>query len=107
MSRQNSGKRARKKSLFLGILDSFSSSLYKKISSSATGHFFSCKRESADPLGFLEKIGLSDADTLYVLGDVVDRGPQGLKVLQDMMLRGNVLPVVSDGQHQTAEVILG
>ena len=46
----------------------------------------------------LEKIGFSDADTLYVLGDVVDRGPQGLRILQDMMLRGNVLPVI--GNHE-------
>ena len=26
-------------------------------------------------------------DTLYVLGDVIDRGPDGIKILQDMMLR--------------------
>ena len=33
----------------------------------------------------LEKINFNDRDTLYILGDVVDRGANGIKVLQDMM----------------------
>ena len=33
----------------------------------------------------LEKIHFSDSDTLYVLGDVVDRGEHPIKVLQYMM----------------------
>ena len=33
----------------------------------------------------LEKIQFSEKDELYVLGDVVDRGPEPIKVLQDMM----------------------
>ena len=32
----------------------------------------------------LEKIAFSDEDTLYVLGDVLDRGPEPLRVLEDM-----------------------
>ena len=35
----------------------------------------------------LEKIRFSDNDKLYVLGDAVDRGPEPIKVLQDMMRR--------------------
>lgn len=35
----------------------------------------------------LEKIRFSDNDELYVLGDAVDRGPEPIKVLQDMMRR--------------------
>ena len=35
-------------------------------------------------------------DTLYVLGDVIDRGPDGIKILQDMMLRPNVFPLLGD-----------
>lgn len=31
----------------------------------------------------LKKIHFSDTDELYVLGDVVDRGPEPIKVLQD------------------------
>lgn len=45
----------------------------------------------------LDKIGLSDDDTLYVLGDVVDRGPRPIDVLRDMMKRPNVYPLL--GNH--------
>ena len=43
-------------------------------------------------LKMLEKIGFSDNDTLYFLGDAIDRGPDGIKVLLDMMERKNVVP---------------
>jgi serine/threonine protein phosphatase 1 len=46
----------------------------------------------------LEKIGLSEADTLYVLGDVVDRGPEPVRVLLRMMEMPNVVPIV--GNHE-------
>lgn len=45
----------------------------------------------------LEQIGLGDSDTLYVLGDVVDRGPEPVRVLRDMALRANVIPLL--GNH--------
>lgn len=38
----------------------------------------------------LEKINLSDSDTLYILGDIVDRGPDGIKIWQDIIQRKNV-----------------
>jgi serine/threonine protein phosphatase 1 len=40
----------------------------------------------------LEKIEFADDDLLYVLGDVVDRGPQPMEVLMDMSMRANVIP---------------
>ncbi len=46
----------------------------------------------------LEKINFSENDTLYVLGDVIDRGRGGIKILQDMMMRCNVFPLV--GNHE-------
>lgn len=46
----------------------------------------------------LEKANFSDEDTLYVLGDVLDRGSQSLKILQDMMMRPNVIPII--GNHE-------
>ncbi len=46
----------------------------------------------------LGKISFKSTDTLYVLGDVVDRGPEGIKVLQDMMGRPNVVPIL--GNHE-------
>ena len=45
----------------------------------------------------LEKIQFSEEDELYVLGDVVDRGPEPIKVLQDMMRRPNVIFIL--GYH--------
>lgn len=46
----------------------------------------------------LEKISFCNCDTLYVLGDVVDRGPQPMEVLRDMMGRANVIPLL--GNHE-------
>ena len=48
-------------------------------------------------LALLDKIHFSDEDELYVLGDVVDRGPEPIKVLQDMMKRPNVVFIL--GNH--------
>ena len=39
----------------------------------------------------LKKINLKKEDTLYILGDVVDRGPAGIKVLLDIADRNNVI----------------
>ena len=49
-------------------------------------------------MNMLEKIGFSDDDILYVLGDVVDRGPEPAKILLDMMKRKNVVPLL--GNHE-------
>ena len=46
----------------------------------------------------LDKISFSNKDTLYILGDVIDRGHDGIKILMDMMLRTNVIPVL--GNHE-------
>lgn len=46
----------------------------------------------------LDKIRFGPEDTLYVLGDVIDRGPDGVKILQDMMGRPNVRPIL--GNHE-------
>ena len=46
----------------------------------------------------LQTIDLRPADTLYILGDVVDRGPEPMKVLLDMMSRPNVVPIL--GNHE-------
>lgn len=41
----------------------------------------------------LDTIRFSEEDTLYVVGDVVDRGAGGIAILQDMMARRNVIPL--------------
>ena len=48
-------------------------------------------------LKMLEKINFGTEDTLYVLGDVIDGGKDGIKILMDMMSRKNV--IVIRGNH--------
>lgn len=48
-------------------------------------------------LKMLEKIRLTDSDTLYILGDFVDRGDDGLRILLDMAERNNVIGLM--GNH--------
>ncbi len=56
-------------------------------------------------LALLAQLLLKPSDTLYILGDVIDRGPDGIKILQDMMKRPNVVPIL--GNHEfTAAVCL-
>lgn len=42
-------------------------------------------------LAMLEKINFNDDDTLYILGDVLDRGPNPIKIILDLMERHNVV----------------
>ena len=49
-------------------------------------------------IAMLEKIDFCDNDTLYVLGDVIDRGPEPIRILQDMASRANVYPIL--GNHE-------
>ena len=52
----------------------------------------------------LEKIKFSEDDTLYILGDVVDRGPDGIKILLDVAKRKNV--VLLRGNHDDTALII-
>lgn len=53
----------------------------------------------------LEQIAFTKEDTLYVLGDVVDRGEYGLKILRDMMLRSNVIPILGNHEFMAANCL--
>lgn len=55
-------------------------------------------------LQMLDMIHFSDNDDLYILGDVVDRGPQSVELLQDMSMRMNVFPIL--GNHDMTAVLL-
>ena len=46
----------------------------------------------------LREISFSDADTLYILGDVVDRGPDGVRILTEIMGRENIRMIL--GNHE-------
>lgn len=57
-------------------------------------------------LELLDRIRFCESDTLFVLGDCVDRGPEPIKLLLDMMNRPNVFPIT--GNHDLlARYILG
>lgn len=53
----------------------------------------------------LSKIGFSGKDTLYVLGDVIDRGKDGIKILFDMMNRFNVVPMLGNHEYMAYKVL--
>ena len=38
----------------------------------------------------MKQINLQPEDTLYVLGDVIDRNPDGIKILRKLMAMPNV-----------------
>ena len=47
------------------------------------GHFSTYKK-------LLEKLKFSEDDFMYVVGDVIDRGRDGIKIIQDVMERKNM-----------------
>lgn len=55
-------------------------------------------------LAMLEKIKFNQEDTLYLLGDLVDRGPEPVKILQDIIKRPNVYPLM--GNHEVMAVYI-
>lgn len=46
----------------------------------------------------LDLINFKDEDNLYVLGDVIDRGPDGIRIIRDIMNRGNAELIL--GNHE-------
>lgn len=53
----------------------------------------------------LEKINFSDEDELYILGDVIDRGPEPVKILVDMCMRHNVYPIFGNHELMALDVL--
>lgn len=46
----------------------------------------------------LEKVRFSDSDTLFILGDVIDRGPEGINLLLEIMNTPNMVMLL--GNHE-------
>ena len=55
----------------------------------------------------LKEINLKDEDTLFVLGNIVDGGDKGIEILMDMMLHGNIFPILGDHDLVAYEVLSG
>ena len=53
----------------------------------------------------LEKINFNDEDTLYVLGDVLDRGPNPIKVLLKLMEMPNAICLVGNHEYMAIECL--
>ena len=53
----------------------------------------------------LETIEFAEDDTLYVLGDVLDRGPDGFKILLDMAAKPNVIGLLGNHELLAAAVL--
>ena len=53
-------------------------------------------------LKLLEIIEFKDSDSMFILGDVVDRGGSPIETLMDMSLRANVFPIM--GNHEFAAI---
>ena len=53
----------------------------------------------------LKVIDFKDEDQLYVLGDMVDRGEEPISLLQDMMSRHNVFPLLGNHEFMALSVL--
>lgn len=53
----------------------------------------------------LKMIDFSEDDTLYILGDILDRGNEGMKILLDMMLRPNVYPILGNHEYMAMQTL--
>lgn len=56
-------------------------------------------------INMLEKINFKYDDTLYILGDVIDRGDDGIKILSDMMRRHNIVPLLGNHEYMAYKVL--
>ena len=56
-------------------------------------------------LKMLEKLKIRDSDTVYILGDTIDRGRDGIRVLQDMMMRPNIIPILGNHEYMAAHAL--
>lgn len=63
-----------------------------------------CREEFEE---LLERIHFSEKDTLYILGDVIDRGPDPVGVLRLMSLHENIIPILGNHEYMMLKVLPG
>ena len=56
-------------------------------------------------IAMLDEIKFQDTDTLYVLGDILDRGPHPIKVMLKLMEMPNAICIVGNHEYMAAEVL--
>ncbi len=53
----------------------------------------------------LEKSCFSEHDYMYILGDVIDRNPDGISILQEVMNAGNMEMILGNHEHMMRKVV--
>lgn len=53
----------------------------------------------------LEIINFKKEDTLYIIGDVIDRGPKGIELLQDIRQRNNVQLLLGNHEYMMLDYL--
>ena len=53
----------------------------------------------------LDKIKFSEDDMLYILGDILDRGPHPVKIVQDLMKRSNVICLAGNHEYMALKCL--
>ncbi len=53
----------------------------------------------------LEKINPSENDAVFVIGDVIGMGDDGIEILRDMMYRANIFPVLGEQEYMAREIL--
>ena len=56
-------------------------------------------------MSILKQINFSEKDELYIDGDVVDRGHDGIKILQYMMMQPNIYPIIGNHEYALMKVL--
>lgn len=54
---------------------------------------------------FLDAVSFGGRDTLYIIGDAVDRGSEGIRILRDVMTRKNVFLLKGNHEHMVLPIL--
>ena len=60
------------------------------------GDIHGCKEKYE---AMLEKLNPSEHDAVFVLGDIIDVGDDGIEILSDMMYRANIYPILGEREY--------
>ena len=55
----------------------------------------------------LKVISFKDSDIMYVLGDIVDYGEEGMELIGDLSVRYNVYPIVGEHDYMAVKMLSG
>jgi serine/threonine protein phosphatase 1 len=66
------------------------------------GDIHGCKDKYEE---MLSKLSPKETDAVFVLGDVIDVGEDSVEILQDMMYRANIYPVLGEHEYMAKKVL--